>query len=102
MAEMDVQLASARGAVTLGHVLLDDVRRLRAGNENRPDVADERLHDVALRVIERIRRRDRLPFLAKGAVEPSDDLRLAEERDEPFFQCPGEAQEVVDLEKLLG
>ena len=60
--------------------------RLRAGDEDRSHVADQRLDDVALLVVERIRRRDRFAFLPEGAIEAADDFRLAEERDEAFLQ----------------
>ena len=65
VAEVNVQLAPAGRRVALGHVLPDDVDGLRAGHENRAEVADERLHDVALFVIERVRRGDGLTFLSQ-------------------------------------
>ena len=52
--------------------------------------------------LERIRRRDRLAFLAEGAKQPPDDLGLPVEGDQAFFQRPRESQVVIDLEELIG
>src|SRR5438270_58299 len=78
--------STARGGIALGHVLLDDVGRLRARDENRSHIANQRLDDVALLVVERVGRRDRFAFLPEGAIETADDFRLAKERDEALLQ----------------
>src|SRR5437762_435313 len=101
MAEVDVQLASARRAVALRHVLFDDVDRLRACDENCAEVADEWLDDVALFEIERVRRRYRFAFLAEGAIEAADDFGLTKEGDEALLERARQSEVVVDLEKLL-
>src|SRR5436190_3753581 len=101
MAEMDVELAAARRAVALCHVLADDIGRLRAGDENGAEVADERLDDVALFEIERVRGGDRLALLSEGAIEAADDFCLAEQRDEALLERARQAQVVVDFQKLL-
>ena len=98
---MDVQLAAARGAVALGHVLADDVGRLRSGHENRAEVADERLHDVALLEVERIRRGDRFAFLSKRSIQPADHFGLTKERNETLFQRARQSQVIIDFEKLV-
>ena len=101
MAEVDVQLAAARRRISLRHVLLQHVGRFGAGDQNRAEVADQRLDDVTLFEVERVRRRDRLALLPEGAVQTADHLRLPEERDDPLLQRPRQAEVVVDLEKLF-
>src|SRR4051794_9217391 len=101
MAEVDVQLAAARRRIGLGHVLLHDVRGLRAGDEDRSHVADQRLDDVALLVVERVRRGDRFAFLPEGAIQAADDFRLAEQRDEALLQRAREPEVVIDVEELF-
>ena len=98
MSEVNVQLAAARRRIALGHVLLDDVRRLRAGHEDRSHVADQRLDDVTLHVVERVRRGDRFALLPERSIQPADHLGLAKERDEALLQQAGEFEVVLDFE----
>src|SRR5581483_4250525 len=101
VAEVNVQLAPARRRVAFRHVLAKDVDRLRAGDENRADVPDQRLHHVALLVIKRVRRRDRFAFLSERAVKPADDLRLPEQRDDALFERARQSEVILDVEKLI-
>src|SRR5205085_1177974 len=65
------------------------------------EVTDERLDDVALLEIERVRGGDRLAFLAEGTIETADDFRLAEERDEALLERARESKVVIDFQKLI-
>ena len=56
---------------------------------------------TASRPLERIGGRDRFPFLSEAAVEPADDLALAEEDDEPLLDVARQPREVVHLEQLI-
>ncbi len=100
--EVDVQLATVRGAVGLGHVLPEDFDGLSAHHEQGPKVTDQRRqHVLVLAALQRIRRGDRFPLLAERAEQAPDDLRLAVQRHQPLFECPREAEVVVDLEELV-
>jgi hypothetical protein len=78
-----------------------DLDRLRAGHEDGSDIPDERLHHVAHRVIERVRRRDGFAFLAERSIKAADDLRLAEQSNQLLFERAREAEVVGDLEELV-
>ena len=101
--EMDVQLAAVGWAVGLGHVLPQDLERLGTHHQQRTEVTNQGREDVLVAAtLERIRRRDRLAFLAEGAKQPPDDLGLPVEGDQALFQRPRESQVVIDLEELIG
>ena len=51
--------------------------------------------------LERVGRRDRLPFLPEAAIQPADDLALAEQDDEPLLDVARQPREVVHLEQLV-
>src|SRR2546430_7814519 len=101
MAEVDVQFAAARGRIAFGHVLTNHVRRLSAGDKDGAEVADERLDDVALLEVERVRGRHRFTFLAERAIQTADDFRLAKKRDEPLLERARESQVIIDFQKLI-
>src|SRR5436305_6388297 len=101
MTEVNVQFTAARRAVALGHVLFDDVERLRTGDQDGAEVANERLDDVALFEIERVRGGDRFAFLPKRSIKTADHLRLTKQRDEALFQCARQSEVVIDFEKLF-
>src|SRR2546422_5935313 len=99
---MDVQLAPARGAVGLGHVLPQDRDRLGAHDEHGAQVADQRRQDVRVGPSgQGVRRPDRLPLLTERAEQAADHLGLAVEGGEPLLQGPGEPQVAIDFEQLV-
>ena len=97
--DVDVQVAAARVGGPLGHVLAEDLARPHADGHQRAHVADERQNRVA--ALERVRGRDRLPFLTEAAIQPADHLALAEQDDEPLLDLAREPREVVHLEELV-
>src|ERR1051325_8682378 len=100
--EMDVQLAPARRALGLGHVLAQDLDRLRAHHQHRAQVTDQGGEDIPIAAaVEGIRRRDGLPLLAERAEQAPDDLALPVQGDEPLLQRPREPQVAIDLEQLV-
>jgi hypothetical protein len=101
IAVMDVELASARGRVTLCHVLLDDLVRLRALNQHRAEVPDQRGEDVAFGAVEGVRAADGVRLLAEGAEQSADDLCLAVEIDETLLEGARQSHIVVELEAVL-
>ncbi len=100
--EMHVQLAATRGTVRLGHVLAQDLDRLGAHHEQRPEVTDQRRQDVLVTAaFQGVGGGDGLALLPQGAKQPADDLGLAVQRHEPLFQRPRKAEVVVNLEELV-
>ena len=85
--------------VPLRHVLAEDLARAHADRHQRAHVADERQHRVA--PLERVRGRDRLPFLPEAAIEAADHLALPEQDDEPLLDVARQPREVVHLEQLV-
>src|SRR5262249_4618811 len=67
----------------------------------RAEVADQRLHHIALRVVERVRGGDRLALLSQRSVQPADHLRLAEEGNQALLERARQTQVVSDLEELV-
>src|SRR5437899_9892022 len=99
---MDVQLAPARGALRLGHVLPQDRNRFGTHDEHGAQVADQRRTDVLVGPSgQGVRRPDRLPLLTEGAEQAADHLALAVEGGEPLLQGPGEPQVAIDFEQLV-
>ena len=99
MDDMNVEIAAARVGRPLRHVLAEDLERTHADGHQGAHVADEREDRVA--ALERVGRRDGLPFLPQGAIETADDLALAEEDDEPLLDVAREPREVVHLQQLI-
>ena len=98
---MDVQLAPVRRAFGLGHVLAQDLDRLRAHHQHRAQVTDEGGEDIPITApVEGIRRRDGLPLLAERTEQASDDLALPVQGYEPLLQGAREPQVAIDLEQL--
>ena len=100
VAVVDVELATARGRVALRHVLLDDLGWLRALDQHRSEVADERRQHVSLRSIERIGAADSVSLLTERAEQAADYFRLAIQVDQPLFERAGESHVVVELQPL--
>ena len=96
MDDVDVEVAAAGVRRPFRHVLTEDFERPDADGHQRAHVADERQHRVA--PLERVRGRDRLPFLPEAAIQTADHLALAEQNDEPFLDVAREPREVVHLE----
>src|SRR3569623_2383317 len=86
VAEMDVQLASARGRVAFRHVLANDLERLRALDQHRAKVAYERAQDVAGAAIECERAAAGSRLLPQRAKEAADNLRMPVEMHEPLLE----------------
>ena len=101
MSEVDVELAAARRRISFRHVLANDVDGPRAGDEDRSHVADERLHNIALFVIERVRGADRFAFLPQRSIQTADHFRLTKKRDEALLEKSRELQVVLDIEELF-
>jgi hypothetical protein len=97
--DMNVQIAAARVRFRLGHVLKEDLLRTHTHGRQRAHVADERQHRI--RPPQCVRRAHGLPFLPETAIEAAYHLALAEEDDEPLFDIPRQAREVIHLEPLI-
>ncbi len=96
---MDIHFTSGRRAGRLGHVLPEDLDRLRAAHQHRSEVADQGGHDVP--GFERVRAGDALALLAERAVKPANDLPLPVQIHQPFLEGARQQEVIVDIEQLI-
>jgi hypothetical protein len=98
-----VLLATERGRIALGHVLLHDLDGARAHDEERAEVANRGRQDIAGAIgaaPEGKRAAHGGRFLPERAVQAADDFVLAVEVYEDLLDFAGELQVVVDLVEL--
>jgi len=99
VAEVDVELAAARGRVALAMYW----RRTSSGvapftsMEPRLRISGESTSSAA----ERVRRADRAGLLSQRAEEAADHLRLPVQVDQPLLERPGQAHPIVEFEELF-
>src|SRR5258706_10119349 len=101
IAVMDVELASTRGRVSLGHVLFYDLARLRPLHEHRAEVADERREHIALGAIQRVGAPDGVCLLAERTEKAAHHFGLTIEVHQSLLERPGQPHVVVELQHLL-
>ena len=99
VAEMDVELAAARGRIALGHVLPQHLERGGALDQHGAQVPDERREHVL--AAEGVGGADGAGLLPQRAEQPAHDLGLPVQVDQPLLERPGQAHPIVEFEELV-